>query len=451
MGSTHCYTRPLKIIACRNRSGGWIYWRVAGRERHQRLYEGFVLTTGQIEETAYVRTPEEVTGGGVLNRRQAMRLLLAGRKLILAGILVGGVLAAVGVLLLKPTYTATATFLPPNSTSSNSSALLSQLGALSGGGLGGGSALGAIGGIKDPTLIYIGILESLSVADDLIGKFDLQKIYKTKKMSSTEKALANHTKFVPGKDTLVKVNVEDHDPKRAADMANAYLAALSKQNDRLALTEAAQRRAFFERQLETQKNQLADAEVDLAKTEEQTGMIHPSGQAQLQMLTIAQTRAAISSREIELEAMSQGATEQNPEMVRLRSEIVGLKAQLAQLENSSAKGSPGNIEVPTSRVPQLTLDYVRREREVKYHETLYELLLRQFESAKLDESRSAPMMQVVDSAVLPDTKSGPPRTLLTLLAAMLGGLLVAAWILGRASWGKLSNNLETLMKQEVSQ
>jgi uncharacterized protein involved in exopolysaccharide biosynthesis len=138
-------------------------------------------------------------------------------------------------------------------------------------------------------------------------------------------------------------------------------------------------------------------------------------------------------------------------MVRLRSEIVGLKAQLAQLENSSAKGSPGNIEVPTSRVPQLTLDYVRREREVKYHETLYELLLRQFESAKLDESRSAPMMQVVDSAVLPDTKSGPPRTLLTLLAAMLGGLLVAAWILGRASWGKLSNNLETLMKQEVSQ
>jgi uncharacterized protein involved in exopolysaccharide biosynthesis len=380
-----------------------------------------------------------------------MRLLLAGRKLILAGILVGGVLAAVGVLLLKPTYTATATFLPPNSTSSNSSALLSQLGALSGGGLGGGSALGAIGGIKDPTLIYIGILESRSVADDLIRQFDLQKIYKTKKMSSTEKALANHTKFVPGKDTLVKVNVEDHDPKRAADMANAYLAALSKQNDRLALTEAAQRRAFFERQLETQKNQLADAEVDLAKTEEQTGMIHPSGQAQLQMLTIAQTRAAISSREIELEAMSQGATEQNPEMVRLRSEIVGLKAQLAQLENSSAKGSPGNIEVPTSRVPQLTLDYVRREREVKYHETLYELLLRQFESAKLDESRSAPMMQVVDSAVLPDTKSGPPRTLLTLLAAMLGGLLVAAWILGRASWGKLSNNLETLMKQEVSQ
>jgi tyrosine-protein kinase Etk/Wzc len=409
-----------------------------------------VLTTGQIEEAPYVRTSEEAGWGGVLNRRQAIRLLLAGRKLILAGILAGGVLGALAVLLMKPTYTATATFLPPNSTSSNSSALLGQLGALSGG-LGGGSALGALGGMKDPGAIYIGILGSRSVADDLIRQFDLQRIYKTKKMSSTEKALANHTKFVPGKDTLVKVNVEDHDPKRAADMANAYLAALSKQNDRLALTEAAQRRAFFERQLEAQKNQLADAEVELAKTEEQTGMIHPSGQAQLQMLTIAQTRAAISSREIELAAMSQGATDQNPQMVRLRSEIVGLKAQLAQQENSSTKGSPGDIEVPTSRVPALTLDYVRKEREVKYHEALYELLLRQFESAKLDESRSAPMMQVVDSAVLPDSKSGPPRTLLTLLSAMLGGLLVAAWILGRASWGRLSNHLETLMKEELSQ
>jgi tyrosine-protein kinase Etk/Wzc len=410
-----------------------------------------VLTSVQNEEASSLAPDEEESGRNGLDQRQAIRLLLAGRKLILAGILAGGVLGAVWVLLLKPTYTATATFLPPNSMSSNSSALLGQLGALSGGLGGGGSALGALGGMKDPGAIYIGILESRSVADDMIRQFDLQNIYKTKKMSGTERALANHTKFIPGKDMLVKVNVEDNDPKRAADMANAYLAALSKQNDRLALTEAAQRRAFFERQLEAQKNQLADAEVELAKTEEQTGMIHPSGQAQLQMLTIAQTRAAISSREIELAAMSQGATDQNPEMVRLRSEIVGLKAQLAQLQNSSAKGSPGDIEVPTSKVPQLTLDYVRKEREVKYHEALYELLLRQFESAKLDESRSAPMMQIVDFAVVPDTKSGPPRVPLTLLSAMLGGLLAAAWILGPAIWSKLSYNVETLMKPELPQ
>ena len=395
-----------------------------------------MLTTGQFEEAPDVRAPEVVSWGSSLNRREATRLLLVGRKLILGGLLAGAIVGALGVLLLKPTYTASATFLPPNSMSSNSSALLGQLGALSGG----AGAL-ALGAIKDPSMIYIGILESRSVADDMIRQFDLQRVYKTKKLSSTEKALAAHTKVIPGKDTLIRVNVVDTDPNRAAEMANAYLTMLSKQNDRLALTEAGQRRVFFERQLEEQKNQLADAEVELAKTEEQTGLIHPSGQAQLQLMTIAQTRAQISSREIELTAMSQGATDQNPDLVRLRSEIAGLKEQLRQLENSNAKSGAGNIEVPTSKVPELTLDYVRREREVKYHEALYELLLRQFESAKLDESRSAPMLQVVDSAVVPDTKSGPPRTLLTLLSAFLGGIVAAAWILGRASWRRLSNSL----------
>jgi tyrosine-protein kinase Etk/Wzc len=388
-----------------------------------------VSTSSQIEEARFMTRDEVESPANLLNRREAIRLLLAHKNFLLWWILAAGILGAVLVSLMKPTFTAKATFLPPNSMSSNSSALLGQLGALTGAG-------SSLGGLKDPSMIYIGILGSRSVADDLIQEFDLQQVYKTKKLSQTEKALAGHTKFIPGKDTLVTVSVDDHDPNRAAEMANAYLKALSKQNDRLALTEAGQRRAFFERQLEMQKNLLADAEVELAKTEEQTGLIHPAGQAQLEIETIGQTRAAISSREIQLAAMSEGATDQNPDVIRLRSEIAGLKEQLSQLENSSSKAGPGDVVLPTSKVPGLTLTYIRGEREVKYHETLYQLLLRQFETAKLDESRSAPMMQVVDSAVVPDTKSGPPRTLLTLLCAVLGGLLGAGWILGRAIWAK---------------
>ncbi len=371
----------------------------------------------------------DTSWSGVLEWREAIRLLLAHRQLLLIGVLAGAFTGALLVMFMKPTYIATATFLPPGSMSSNSSALLGQLGALSGGA--GGLALGGLAGIKDPSMIYIGILESRSVADEMIRQFDLQTVYKTKKISSTEKSLAAHTKFIPGKDSLIKINVEDHDPNRAAAMANAYLIALGKQNDRLALTEAGQRRVFFERQLDVEKNKLADSEVELARTEEQSGLIHPSGQAQLQLETIAQTQAAISSREIQLAALSQGATGQNPDVIRLQSEIAGLREQLRKLEDSTAKSAPGNVDVPTARVPQLTLDYIRREREVKYHEALYELLLRQLESAKLDESHSAPMIQVVDPAVVPDTKSGPPRTLLTLLFAAFGGLVAAAWIYAR--------------------
>lgn len=408
-----------------------------------------MTTTGQIEEAPYAAA-EEASWVGFPGRREAVRLLLARRQLLLIGVLAGGFAGALLVMLLKPTYTAWATFLPPGSMSSNSSALLGQLGALSGAGAGGGSALGALAGMKDPSLIYIGVLESRSVADEMIRQFGLQAVYKTKKLSAAEKALAAHSKFIPGKDTMVRVEVVDHDPSRAAAMVNAYLATLSKQNDRLALTEAAQRRAFFERQLEAQKDQLADAEVELAKTEEQNGLIQPTGQAQLELMTIGQTRAAISTRQIELEAMSQGATDQNPEVIRLRSEIAGLKSQLAQLEDSSAKRGRGDIQVPTAKVPALTLDYVRREREVKYQEAIYELLLRQFEAAKLDESRSAPMIQVVDPAVVPDAKSGPARTLLTLLFAALGGLLAAAWIFGRDAWQRQVALRQTAMKATLS-
>lgn len=351
---------------------------------------------------------------------ELIRIILLRKITIAVFVFSFAILAGVVAFLIKPRYTATATFLPPNSLSAGASLQSAQIGALGGAG-------SLLGGLKDPSMIYVGILESRSVADELIQEFNLQSVYKTKKLSETEKSLAGHTKLGPGKDSLIAIVVDDTDPRRAADIANAYLKALSKQNDRLVLTEAGQRRAFFEQQLEKEKNQLADAEVELARTQLQTGLISPNGQAQVQINTIAQTKAAISSREIQLTAMNQGATEQNPEVIRLRSEIVGLKEQLARLENSSAKGSPGDVMVPTSKVPELSLEYVRRDRDVKYHEALYELLLRQYESAKLDESHSAPLVQIVDAAVVPDQKSWPPHALLVLLGAFIGGVFGIAW------------------------
>ena len=229
---------------------------------------------------------EEATPGQAqIGSFQIMEAILRRKKVILIIALLGALVGLLLAFLTPPSYTARAPhFLPPPTPSSASSALLGQLG-------------GACRSewhkctLGDPSVVYVGILESRTVADELIQQFDLQQVYKTPKLSATEKALANHTKFIPGKDTLVAVTVEDHDPQRAADMANAYLKVLAKQNDRLALTEASQRRSFFERQLEHEKNLLADAEVDLTKTEQQTGLIQPAGQAQAQITSIAQTQA----------------------------------------------------------------------------------------------------------------------------------------------------------------
>jgi uncharacterized protein involved in exopolysaccharide biosynthesis len=236
---------------------------------------------------------------------------------------------------------------------------------------------------------------------------------------------------VAGKNTLVTISVKDHDPKRAAELANGYLDALREQNGRLALTEAAQRRLFFEQQLEREKNALADAEVEMKKTQEQTGLIAPNGQAQMQIEATAQLRAQITNRQVELAAIRQGATDQNPQVVRLQTQIAGLQHQLQLLENDPSKLQPGDIQLPTAKVPALGLEYIRKQREVKYHEVLFDLIAKQYESARLDESRDAPVLQVIDRAVVPDKKSWPPRLLLMLSSCVLGGFVGVTWVIFR--------------------
>src|ERR1700722_4321763 len=364
---------------------------------------------------------------------EVMTLLLLGKKTILKCVFVALALTAFVVyVVMKPTYTAEATFLPPQSAPGSAmTQLASQLGAL--------GAVGALtGGLKSPGDVYVGILKSRTIAETLIKRFDLQRVYKTKKFSDTVKALKVRSAFVVGtKDTLITISVDDHDPKRAADLANGYLDALYQQNSRLALTEASQRRLFFEQQLVHEKDALADAEVELKKTEEQTGLISLSGQAQVEIDSIAQKRAQISSKEKELGALKQAATEQNPEVIRLQTQIDGLEQQLQRLENGAEARQNINVLPATAKVPALALEYVRKQREVKYREFLFELIAKQYESARLDESREAPVLQVVDRAVVPDRKSGIPRTFILLASCLFGALVGAGWIIGKDFLEKL--------------
>lgn len=328
------------------------------------------------------------------------------------------------VLFLKPTYTAEALFLPPQSAPGSG---LTQLLGQVGGSL--GAMGGALGGLKSPGDVYVGLLGSRSIADQIIKQFDLQQVYKTKNLIDTRKALEGHSKFTMGKDSLVTIKVDDHDSKRAADIANAYLASLREANSRLALTDASQRRMFFGEQLEREKNALADAEVELKKTQEQTGLIAPGGQAQVEIEEMAQIRAQITSREVELASLRQGATDQNPQIVLLQSEIAGLQQRLKLLEGADSKVAPGGLQIPTSKVPELALKYIRSQREVKYHEVLFDLLARQYETARLDEARESPLLQVVDYATVPDRKSGPPRTIIMIATCFFGLILGITFVL----------------------
>ncbi len=228
-------------------------------------------------------------------------------------------------------------------------------------------------------------------------------------------------------------------PERARDIANSYMDALRETNGRLALSQSSQRRLFFGQQLAKEKDDLEDAEVDLMKTEEQSGLIAPTGQTTVEIETLAQTQAQIAVRQVQLAALRDSATEQNPEVIRLRSEIGDLQGQLARLQNGSGKLSAAAI--PTSKVPELQLEYVRKEREVKYHEALFEMLSRQYEAARLDEARDAPVLQVLDPASYPDTKSAPKRSYYMLGGLVFGFISGCVWVLLREPMRELRASL----------
>jgi uncharacterized protein involved in exopolysaccharide biosynthesis len=348
--------------------------------------------------------------------------------------------------LMKPTFTASALIMPPQQQQSSASALMGQLGSLLGGGGGGGAASL---GLKNPADMYVGILKSRTIADNIITKFNLMTLYNTKKWDDARKALASHLDVEAAKDGLIDISFKDSDPNRASAIANAYIDQLYAMNSTLAISEASQRRLFFDQQLAEEKTALAAAEGALKQTQEQTGLIQLTGQAEAIIRSIAEVQAQIASREVQMQAMRTFATDQNPDMNVLQQEIAALKRELAKLQDDQQHLAPGDTQVPAGRVPEEGLEYARRLREVKYHETLVDLLSRQFEAARIDEAKSAPIIQVIDRAIPPDKKSGPHRLLITIGAGFIGFGLGCLWSYLSNAWTNISRNPLNAAKLEA--
>jgi tyrosine-protein kinase Etk/Wzc len=375
-------------------------------------------------------------------------LIIAARKKFIFLMTVAGFAIAFGLVqLVTPSYTAKAVILPPEQEQSSGAVMMGQFGALAS-----MAGLGGSLGIKNPVDLYIGILQSQSVTDSMIKRFGLG--YHAKRMSDVRIALLGHSAFVAGKDGMISISVSDHDPKRAAAFANAYVDELYRVNNRLALGGAAQRRLFYEQQLAQEKDRLADAEVALKQTEEKTGVIAPTGQTEEIIRQVAQLQAEITSREVQLDALRTSSTEQNPDVIRLNTELSGLRGQLRDLEKGTAKHAPGDISITTANVPQAGLEYIRKERDVKYHQLLFDLLARQYEAARMDEAKSAPLIQVVDAAVPPDRKSAPYRAMWALTGVALGFFLSMGWVLGSHIYQRMAADEEqgrrlAVLRQEL--
>lgn len=352
--------------------------------------------------------------------------------------------AIVIALLLPNQYTATVLLLPPQQNSSLGSVLSSQLSALSGvAALTGGGGLN----LKNSNDMYVSMLKSRTVEDAMVQQFGLMQGYNAKYPSQARKAFERHTSVDgSGRDNLIHISVEDKDPKRAAEIANGYVDQYRKLSERLAITEAAQRRLFFQRQLEEAKNNLADSEEALKKTEQSTGVIEINSQSRALIETAAVLRAQISAKEVQIQAMQTFATGQNAQVVQAQQEIDSMRAQLARLGGSAEDTTGDGFIVPKGKVPQAALEYLRKLRDVKYYEAIFEILARQFEVAKLDEAKEGSIVQVVDSAVPPDRKSSPHRGLIVIISTLVGLLLGVTIALFQAAWAGLKRHREASIK-----
>lgn len=341
-------------------------------------------------------------------------IVLAKHKMMILKVTVAGTLAATVISVLLPNiYTGTTKILPPQQSQSTANAMLAQLGAQLGGPA--GVAGGALN-LKNPNDLYVGMLKSRTVADSLIDRFDLKKNYDEDTYYYARKLLEKHTAIIAGKDGIITIEVDDKDPKRAADMANAYVDELDKLTQTLAVTEASQRRLFFENQLKATREQLAQAEAALERSMESQGMAGVEFQGRSLVETAAQLRAQITATEVKVDALRVFATENNPDVVRLRREIDSMKSALAKLESGDPKNNNQNSS-PAG------MENLRRLRDVKYFEALVDNLTKQFEAAKIDEAKNATLIQILDKAIVPEKKSKPKRRLIVTLTALIAGFM----------------------------
>jgi uncharacterized protein involved in exopolysaccharide biosynthesis len=349
--------------------------------------------------------PEDEEDG--INLLDILQTLAENARLLVFGPLVVGLIALGVSFSFKPYYVAETNILTPQQ-QSGAAAALAQLGALAG-------MAGAVGGLKSPADMYIGLLKSRTILDRLVDRFGMMKIDGVKTREDARDILTRITGGEARRDGQITIKIVAKDPKLAAAMANAYVEELASLTGRLAVTEAQKRRQFLEKELAKAKQNLVKAEIALgdAGVSENTLKFNPAAMGQ----ELATLKAQITARELQLSSMRGVLTENSPDFRQALRELAALRGQLGKFENTEPTG--GNAE------------YINRYRDFKYNEVLFEQLAKQFELAKIDESSDGAVIQVVDVAVPPERKANTPKSKIAILATLVAGFVLLVFVLVR--------------------
>lgn len=347
-------------------------------------------------------------------------------RLLVLGPLAVGVLAFGISFVMAPTFTAKTQFLPPQAQQSAAAGLLASLGGL-------GGLAGAAAGLKNPADQFIAYMKSNAVQDGLIERFKLQERYDEKYKADVRKELTQNTRITSGKDGLIGLEFDDKDPQFAADVANAYVDELRKLLGRLAVTEAQQRRLFFEKQLLQAKDKLTAAEQSLKATGISDSVLKSNPASAV--AGIAALKAQVTAQEVKVGAMRGYLAETAPDFKQAMTELANLRAQLAKQDKEDTTNAPAGQG-----------DYISKYREFKYQETLFELFAKQYELARVDEAREGAVIQVLDAAQPPERKAKPKKALIAIVATLATGFALLLFVFIRQALRNAGGNTQTAQK-----
>jgi uncharacterized protein involved in exopolysaccharide biosynthesis len=370
--------------------------------------------------------PQAIPDDDEISLLDLLQVVADNLRLLVLGPLVAGLLALAYSFTITPTFTATTKFMPPQQQQSGAAAMLAGLGALGG--------LAGAAGIKSPADQYVAFLKSRSLQDALVDRFKLLERYETKFREDARTVLGESVQIAIGKDGLITIDASDKDPAFAAQMATAHVEELDRLLNRLAVTEAQQRRLFFEKQLAIAKDNLVKSEQALAATGVSSSVLKSTGAA---VAAVAQLKAQIVGQEIKLASMRGYLTDSAPDFKQAQTELAALRAQFARAEKA---------EPATTGASSGDSDYIAKFRNFKYHETLFELFTKQYEMARLDESREGAVIQVLDAAQPPERKAKPQKAQIAKQTTLAVGFALLIFVFIRQALRVASRRPESTEK-----
>ncbi len=388
-----------------------------------------------------VSAMDEPDSNSNVNAMDVAKLLWVRRTLLRRWLMIGLVIGAVVALLIPSRYVSTVQLMPPDNQSSGM-AMLAALTAKTGGAL--GSVTGDILGVKSSGALFLGVLRSRTVQDRLVQRFNLKKAYSAKLEEDARSRLAENTTLSEDrKSGIITISVSDHDPRRAAAIAQAYVEELDHLVAQLSTSSARREREFLEERLTAVKTDLDKASKDFSQFASKSGAIDIKEQGRAMVEAAANLQGQLIATEASLSGLQQIYTQNNVRVRAAQAHVAELRNQLEKLGGKAGEEAvagddataKSDAQYPSIRkLPILGVTYANLYRETKIQETVLEALTQQYEMAKVQEAKETPSVKVLDPAQVPERKSFPPRTLITLLIAMAAVACAGAWVIFQQRW-----------------